>query len=113
MEKSYFVYILTTRKNTVLYTGVTNDLMRRVWEHKEGLVKGFTKKYSVNKLVYVEEYQSVEEAIQREKCIKRWKRDWKIDLIEKQNPEWVDLYEFQNNPIPACAGMTIGGEIDR
>ncbi len=105
MEKKYFVYILTTRKNTVLYTGVTSDLMQRIWQHKQGLVEGFTKKYSVNKLVYVEEYNDVNEAIHREKCIKRWKRSWKKEWINKMNPDWIDLYE-QGNPIPAFAGMT-------
>lgn len=93
MDKRYFVYILTTRKNTTLYTGVTNDLMRRVWEHKQGLIKGFTKKYSVTKLVYMEEYGDVNEAIHREKCIKEWNRAWKIELIEGINPDWNDLYE--------------------
>ncbi len=91
----YHVYILTTRKNTVLYTGMTGDLMQRVWQHKQGLVKGFTKDYSVNKLVYMEEYADSREAIHREKCIKEWKRDWKIQLIEKANPEWLDLYAMQ------------------
>jgi putative endonuclease len=105
MERQYFIYILTTRKNTVLYVGVTSDLAQRIWQHKQGLIEGFTKKYSVNKLVYIEECKTPNEAIYREKCIKRWKRDWKIDLIKTMNPEWIDLYE-QSNPIPACAGMT-------
>lgn len=106
MENSYFVYILTTRKNTVLYTGITSDIMRRVWEHREGIVKGFTQKYNVKKLVYYEVFDDVNEAIHREKCIKRWKRDWKIELINKMNSEWNDLYEEQNDQIPAFAGMT-------
>ena len=93
MNNSYYVYILTTRKNTVLYTGVTGDLVKRVWEHKQGSVKGFTKKYNVHKLVYVEEFGDVDAALHREKCIKEWNRDWKIELIEKQNPDWVDLYD--------------------
>lgn len=93
MRNGYFVYILTTRKNTVLYTGVTRDWSRRIWEHKQRLVDGFTKKYSVNKLVYIEEYQDAGAAIHREKCIKEWPRAWKIELIERQNPEWKDLYD--------------------
>ena len=103
---SYYVYILTTRKNTVLYTGVTSVLERRFWEHKEGTAASFTKRYNVNKLVYLEEYGDVREAIHREKCIKRWKRDWKIELIKKMNPEWRDLFETEGNQIPAFAGMT-------
>jgi putative endonuclease len=90
---TYHVYILTTRKNTTLYTGITSDLKGRVWQHKQGLVEGFTKRYAVNKLVYAEEYTDVNEAIHREKCVKEWKRNWKVELIEKANPEWSDLYE--------------------
>jgi putative endonuclease len=103
---SYFVYILTTRKHTVLYTGVTSDLNKRLWEHRQGLADGFTKRYNVHKLVHAEEYQDVKEAIHREKCIKKWKRDWKIELIEKLNPEWNDLSQPDGNQIPAFAGMT-------
>ncbi len=106
MSKSYFVYILTTRKNTVLYIGITSNMERRDWEHKQGLIEGFTKKYSVTKLVYVEEYADVNEAIRREKCLKEWKRAWKIELIEKSNSECKDLFEDCGNPIPAFAGMT-------
>src|ERR1700754_3755130 len=106
MEKNYFVYILTTRKNAVLYTGVTSDLLKRVWEHKNSLVEGFTKKYSVNKLVYYEVFNDVNAAIHREKCIKKWKRAWKLEVINKMNPAWFDLYEINGNPIPAYAGMT-------
>ena len=93
MLKSYYVYILTTRKNTVLYTGMTSDLARRIYKHKEGLIEGFTKKYNVNKLVYTELFSDVEEAIHREKCIKEWNRAWKIELIIKSNPDWNDLSE--------------------
>ena len=89
----YYVYILTTRKNTVLYVGVTSDIKARVWQHKQGMIAGFTKRYSINKLVYAEEYQSIEEAIHREKGIKEWKRAWKTELIEKANPAWDDLYD--------------------
>ncbi len=89
----YFVYIMTNTHNTVLYTGVTNDIGRRVYEHKEGLTKGFTKIYNVNKLVYVEEFQDINNAIAREKQIKAGSRQNKIDLIESVNPEWKDLYD--------------------
>ncbi len=77
----------------MLYIGVTNNLIRRVYEHKNNLVEGFTKQYFVHKLVYFEETESIEEAILREKRLKEWKREWKIKLIEKENPEWSDLYE--------------------
>lgn len=87
----YFVYILTNTHFT-LYIGVTNNLIRRVYEHKHKFVKGFTKKYSVNKLIYFEEYLDIQEAILREKRLKHWNRDWKIQLIEKFNPELKDLY---------------------
>lgn len=93
--RSYFVYILTNKYNTVLYTGVTNNLMRRVWEHKEKLHGGFTKKYNVNKLVYYEEYGDINEAIAREKQIKAGSRQKKIDLIKSLNSEWRDLYNEQ------------------
>ncbi len=92
----YFVYIMTNKHNTVLYTGVTNDIYRRVSEHKEGLTKGFTKKYNVNKLVYVEEFLDPNSAIAREKQIKAGSRQKKIDLIESINPEWNDLYNDLN-----------------
>ena len=85
------VYIVTTKKNTALYVGVTSNLARRIWEHKQGLVNSHSKKYSINKLVYTEEFEDIREAIHREKCIKRWKRDWKIELIEKVNPKWEEL----------------------
>ena len=87
----YYVYILTTRNNTVLYTGVTNDLKRRVFEHKSGLNEGFTKKYHVHKLVYFEIFDYVELAIAREKQIKGYSREKKIKLIEAMNPEWKEL----------------------
>jgi putative endonuclease len=89
----YYVYILASRRNGTLYTDVTNELQKRVWEHKTGIVKGFTKQYGVTMLVYHELHNHVTEAIQREKRIKRWKRQWKLDLIEDKNPEWKDLYE--------------------
>lgn len=92
-QKHYYVYILSSFKNRVLYIGVTSDLKKRIWEHKEGITGGFTQKYKVNRLVYFEVYDDPENAIQREKRMKEWKRDWKIELIEKDNAEWNDLYE--------------------
>jgi putative endonuclease len=91
--KNYYVYILASKKNGVLYVGVTNDLLRRVWEHKEHATKGFASKYFIEKLVYFEETQSIEPAIKREKQLKKWNRAWKVSLIEKENPNWLDLYE--------------------
>ncbi|RJP70259.1 MAG: GIY-YIG nuclease family protein [Ignavibacteriales bacterium] len=90
--KQYYVYILASKKNGTLYIGITNDLMRRVYEHREGLIDGFTKKYNVKNLVYFEIISNVTEAIKREKAMKKWLRKWKIELIEKSNPEWKDLY---------------------
>ncbi len=87
----YYVYMLTNHNNKVLYTGVTNNLCRRLYEHKNKLVKGFTEKYNVNKLVYFEESNNPEDAIKREKQIKGWKREKKNSLIETINPEWEDL----------------------
>ena len=89
----YYVYILASRRNGTLYVGVTNDLIRRVYEHKNNFVAGFTSKYSVHKLVYFEPCEDFESALQREKRIKEWKRRWKLELIEKRNPEWKDLYQ--------------------
>lgn len=90
---TYYVYILASRKHGTLYVGVTNDLLRRVFEHREHLAEGFTKKHDVTKLVYFEPFENIEAAIVREKRLKVWKRDWKIKLIEESNPEWVDLFE--------------------
>jgi len=87
----YYVYILTNKYNTVLYTGVTNNLTRRITEHKNKLINGFTEKYNINKLVYFEECSDIEAAIQREKNLKKWNRSWKIELIKKLNPELKDL----------------------
>jgi putative endonuclease len=89
----YFVYILASKRNGTLYTGVTNDIRRRVYEHKNDLVIGFTKKYSVHQLVYFEQCDDYDTALQREKQIKEWKRRWKLELIEKVNPLWQDLYD--------------------
>ena len=87
------VYILASQRNGTLYVGVTSNLIKRVWEHKHGVVKGFTKKYSVHMLVYYELYGDMERAITREKRLKRWNRAWKLRLIEQENPDWKDLYE--------------------
>jgi len=93
MDRQYYVYILTNKRNTVLYTGMTNDLKRRVYEHKEKLVDGFTKKYNITKLVYYEVLEDPENAILRENQIKAGSRQKKIDLINNKNREWLDLYE--------------------
>jgi putative endonuclease len=90
---TYFVYIMASRRNGTLYVGVTNDLIKRVYEHKSDMVDGFTKKYSVHKLVYYEATPDIYVAIEREKRLKKWNRKWKIRLIEKFNPKWKDLYE--------------------
>ena len=90
--KQYYVYILASRKNGTLYIGVTNDLRKRVYEHKEKLVEGFTEKYDVHNLVYYEAYCDVVDAIAREKQLKKWNRKWKLQLIEGKNSEWKDLY---------------------
>ena len=91
--KNYYVYILSSKRNGTLYTGITSNLVKRVYEHKNGLVEGFTKKYGVDKLVYFERHEDAESAIKREKRLKEWKRKWKLDLIEKENPLWTDLYD--------------------
>jgi len=93
MDNQYFVYLLTNKNNTVIYTGVTNDLKRRVYEHKEKLIDGFTKKYNVNKLVYFETANDINSAISREKQIKAGSRQKKIDLINSINKGWKDLYD--------------------
>jgi putative endonuclease len=90
---SGYVYIMASRKNGTLYIGVTSDLERRVYEHREGLTKGFTSQYGCTRLVWYEEHLSISTAIQREKSLKRWYRAWKITLIEQLNPGWRDLYE--------------------
>ncbi|MFH1428437.1 MAG: GIY-YIG nuclease family protein [Candidatus Margulisiibacteriota bacterium] len=90
--KRSFVYILASKRNGTLYIGVTNDIIRRVYEHKNELADGFTKKYKVKDLVYYEEYSRMTDAIVREKQLKEWKRQWKLRLIEEKNPNWKDLY---------------------
>ena len=91
-DKNYYVYILASKRNGTLYIGVTSGLKKRVYEHKHDLVEGFTKKYQVHILVYYEMTNDIESAIRREKLLKKWRRRWKIALIEKNNPEWKDLY---------------------
>ena len=88
---TYFVYILASRKHGTLYIGVTNDIVRRVWEHREGLGSKFAKKYRVHRLVYMETFDDIRYAIQREKTMKEWPRVWKVRQIERDNPEWGDL----------------------
>ena len=97
--RSYCVYILASRLGgTLFYIGVTNDLVRRVFEHKSKVAEGFTQKYDVVKLVYFEQFDDPENAIKREKRLKKWKRAWKIRLIEEQNPNWEDLYPTIASP---------------
>jgi len=91
--KQFYVYLLANKRNGTLYTGVTSNLVQRVGQHKQNIVKGFTKKYDVKLLVYYEAYDSAEAAITREKRIKKWRRAWKLKLIENKNPLWKDLYE--------------------
>jgi putative endonuclease len=91
-ERSFWVYILASRRNGTLYVGVTGDLNRRVWEHREGLIPGFTAKYGVKMLVWCDQLPTALEAIDAEKRIKRWRRAWKLALIERHNPQWRDLY---------------------
>ena len=87
----YYVYIMSSQRNGTLYIGVTNDLQKRVYEHKTSIIKGFTEKYGVSMLIYFEEFQQINQAIRREKNLKKWKRNWKLKLIEKRNPSWNDL----------------------
>ncbi len=96
MEQLFYVYILVSQRNGTTYTGVTNDLARRVFEHRTGAVKGFTRDNNIKRLVWYETHASIVEAIAREKRIKRWQRSWKLVLIEKMNPQWLDLYETLN-----------------
>jgi putative endonuclease len=91
--KQFYVYILSNKRNGTLYTGVTSDLLKRVYEHKNDFVDGFSKKYGIHNLVWYETHESAEAAIIREKQIKKWNRKWKLELIDKSNPFWEDLYE--------------------
>jgi putative endonuclease len=92
MEKRFFVYMLASQLRGTLYIGVTSDLMKRVWEHKEKVIPGFTTRYGVGRLVWFEVHDTAEGAITREKQMKEWRRDWKINPIERENPRWEDLY---------------------
>ncbi|MGK0298678.1 MAG: putative endonuclease [Gammaproteobacteria bacterium] len=93
MEKQPCVYLLTNKRNGTLYIGVTSNLPKRIWGHKEKVVKSFTQKYGLDMLVWYERHERMESAIQREKAMKFWKRDWKLKTIEEMNPDWKDLYE--------------------
>jgi putative endonuclease len=104
------VYILASRPHGTLYVGVTSDLIQRVWQHKENLVDGFTRRYRVHDLVWFERHDSMLGAIARERAIKEWKRRWKIELIETENPLWRDLYPGLSGWIRAFAGMTVSGQ---
>jgi len=92
MPKQRCVYVLASKRNGTLYIGVTSDLVRRVWEHQQNLVEGFTRRYGVHTLVYFERHEEMEQPIRREKQLKKWNRAWKIALIERHNPEWEDLW---------------------
>jgi putative endonuclease len=93
MDKSSYVYILASQPYGVLYIGVTSNLIKRVWEHREGIVEGFTKQYGIKQLVWFEIHTEIVEAITREKQIKKWSRNWKVNLIQGSNPDWRDLYD--------------------
>lgn len=93
MSKEYYVYILASKRHGTLYIGVTNNLIRRISEHREGLAAGFTKKYDVKRLVHYEFFEDIHDAIRRETLLKKWRRQWKIDLIQSRNIEWTDLYD--------------------
>jgi putative endonuclease len=92
MEKAFCVYILASARNGTLYIGVTSNLIQRIWQHKEGIIGGFSKEHDVKQLVWYEQHESAESAIQREKQIKKWKREWKVRLVETENPYWNDRY---------------------
>ena len=93
VSKQPVVYMLASKKNGTLYIGVTSNLIKRIWEHKNNLVQGFTKQYNVHDLVWYELHENMESAILREKMLKEWKRTWKLELIESSNPNWHDLYD--------------------
>lgn len=92
MNKKGYVYILANQRNGTLYIGVTSDLIRRIWEHKEGAIEGFSKQYGLKTLVWYEVHEDITEAIKREKTMKKWNRKWKLRVIEESNPDWRDLY---------------------
>ena len=93
MERGGWIYFVSNRRNGILYAGVTSNLPRRAFEHREGLVDGFTKRYGLKRLIYYERFDDIRHAIQREKTIKHWPRTWKVRLVHSMNPKWVDLYE--------------------
>lgn len=102
--KTYSVYILASKKEGTLYIGMTSDLEKRVWQHKNKIIKGFTEKYNVDKLVYYEQTENVESALTRERQLKEWQRRWKIRLIEKDNPEWNDLCKLRTDGSRPASG---------
>jgi putative endonuclease len=104
MEKNFYVYIMASQRNGTLYVGVASNLIKRVWEHKNKLLEGFAERYAVTKLVYYEYFLDAENAIRREKRLKKYNRKWKMDLIEEANPEWADLYEVLMSGFPGQAG---------
>ena len=107
VEKQPAIYILASHRNGTLSIGVTNDPIRRAWEHKQGEVEGFTKQYKIHLLVYYELHENMRSAIEREKQMKKWDRAWKMELIEKSNPQWRDLWADLTKPwIPVFTGMT-------
>ena len=93
MSKNFCVYILASGRNGTLYIGVTSDLVKRIWQHKNDIIVGFTQRYKVKNLVYYEQHETADSAIHREKRLKEWKRSWKLSLIEQFNPQWHDLYD--------------------
>ncbi len=110
--RQFFVYILASRRNGTLYVGMTNDLVRRVWEHKHDLTAGFTQRYGVHQLVWYETAATAQAAITREKQIKKWRRAWKLQLIETMNPEWKDLYDEISGPPAGVYPRERGGRGD-
>ena len=104
MEKDFHVYIIASKRNGTLYIGVTSNLIKRVYQHKNNLLEGFTSKYAVHLLVYYEKHLSADSAIRREKRLKSWKRQWKLALIEKENPKWLDLYSEITGSCDQVAG---------
>lgn len=92
MDKQFYVYILTKKRNSTFYVGMTSNLPKRIWEHKNEVAEGFTKEHNIKMLVYYEVFDNAEHAIKREKRLKKWNRSWKMKVIEEMNPEWKDLY---------------------
>ena len=112
MEKRFYVYMLASKRNGTLYLGVTSDIVKRVWQHKNGPAEGFTKKYGIKRLVYYEIHEDAENAMKREKQLKKWRRAWNVELVEEKNSEWRDLFVCRYMSIdwiPAFAGMTLWG----